>query len=299
MSGKVNRKIKNKGLTEIILKTQKILELERRQTISLLAVDSPNKPLKNKIIDWFRKGIMGGYLYRIAEQQNQFNNLAYELIRELYNEVTSMQIQLYHNKKYIDKEFFDKDYYKGGTKSTYVDYSIHEEVFKEFTEILNSIFRPKKVLDAGCAYGFLVKHFRTIGVEAYGIDISSFAVKKANSPYIKVADISSLKCYKDNGFDLVICLETLEHITSSQISKALKELVRVSKKWVLLTIATKEEEKCLDLSHISVFPREFWESQFKLLNLKQDRDMEKKLNRLHFNKKTNWQNHYFVLTVGN
>jgi len=40
--------------------------------------------------------------------------------------------------------------------------------------------------------------------------------------------------YKDNAFDLVLCTEVLEHLDDPQ--KGLKELVRVSKKYLVISV---------------------------------------------------------------
>src|SRR2546425_10184937 len=36
---------------------------------------------------------------------------------------------------------------------------------------------PQSVLDAGCAMGFLVEKLRSYDIEAYGIDVSEYAIK--------------------------------------------------------------------------------------------------------------------------
>jgi len=70
-----------------------------------------------------------------------------------------------------------------------------------------------------------------------GIDYSLDAIKlgKQVHPYlnIKRGDIYNL-VYEDNSFDLVICTEVLEHLENP--AKALKEIERVSSKYVLLTV---------------------------------------------------------------
>ena len=40
--------------------------------------------------------------------------------------------------------------------------------------------------------------------------------------------------YKDNSFDLVICTEVLEHL--EEPAKALKEILRVSKKYLIISV---------------------------------------------------------------
>lgn len=76
-------------------------------------------------------------------------------------------------------------------------------------------YKPRKVLDCGCATGILVHAFRKIGVDAWGIDISEWAINHPDhpdvAPYIQVGDIRDLP-YEDDEFDLVMSLQTIEHI---------------------------------------------------------------------------------------
>lgn len=114
--------------------------------------------------------------------------------------------------------------------------------FKRFEDDLISLLAPldpKKILDAGCGEGFTLSRFYElkIGKSLEGIDYSSDAIKigKQVHPHlnIKRGDIYSL-VYKDNFFDLVTCMEVLEHLENPE--KALKEVERVSSKYVLLTV---------------------------------------------------------------
>lgn len=114
--------------------------------------------------------------------------------------------------------------------------------FKRFEDDLISLLAPldpKKILDAGCGEGFTLSRFYElkIGYSLEGIDASEDAIKigKKVHPHlnIKRGDIYSL-VYKDNSFDLVTCMEVLEHLEDPE--KALKEVVRVCSKYVLLTV---------------------------------------------------------------
>lgn len=114
--------------------------------------------------------------------------------------------------------------------------------FKRFEDDLISLIaplNPKKVLDAGCGEGFTLSRFYElkIGESLEGIDYSLDAIKlgKQVHPHlnIKRGDIYNL-VYKDNSFDLVICMEVLEHLENP--ARALKEIERVSSKYVLLTV---------------------------------------------------------------
>ncbi|MCX6818624.1 MAG: class I SAM-dependent methyltransferase, partial [Candidatus Aenigmarchaeota archaeon] len=87
----------------------------------------------------------------------------------------------------------------------------------------------KKLLDIACGSGFLLKEAEK-QVDTYGIDISHVAIKEAE----KIAKNSNIKVgtaeklpYKDNFFDYVICLGSLEHFINME--KGLSEMRRVMK----------------------------------------------------------------------
>jgi len=98
---------------------------------------------------------------------------------------------------------------------------------------------PQRILDAGCGEGFTIMKLMEngIGKRLVGVENSKIAIslsKKVNPQLtIKFGSVYSLP-YKDNSFDLVICTEVLEHLNEPE--KGLSELVRVSKKYLLLTV---------------------------------------------------------------
>ena len=75
-------------------------------------------------------------------------------------------------------QLYDEEYYRTGCGP--VPYTRAEPQWLPFfgsvAEQLIRAFHPKRVLDAGCALGFLVEAFWDRGVEAWGIDVSPYAI---------------------------------------------------------------------------------------------------------------------------
>lgn len=95
------------------------------------------------------------------------------------------------------------------------------------------------ILDAGCGEGFTLQKLREekIGKVYKGIEFDSEAVLVANKMYpnieVEQGDIYKLP-FKNNTFDLVVCTEVLEHLENPR--KAYRELLRVSRKYVLISV---------------------------------------------------------------
>ncbi len=95
------------------------------------------------------------------------------------------------------------------------------------------------VLDVGCGEGYTLARLQSekIGTKFEGIDNMDDAIALAHKVHpkleVKKGDIYELP-YKSNSFDLVICTEVLEHLDNPK--KAYRELLRVSRKYVLLSV---------------------------------------------------------------
>ncbi len=93
---------------------------------------------------------------------------------------------------------------------------------------LRDEFKPKKVLFVGCGMSQRVWTMNKIGVEAYGCDKSSYAVKHSTyarqiADKVFVADVTKDKS-KDK-FDLICVYDILEHIEEKDLQTALKYIV--------------------------------------------------------------------------
>lgn len=154
--------------------------------------------------------------------------------------------------------YFDKDYFIGGNKSNYYYYGVADDMVSRCLEIIEK-YHPKRLLDIGCAYGYFVGTFRKNGVDAYGIDISEFAIEQACEEakrYIFKAKAQDIP-FPDNFFDLIVSWDTLEHIPEQDLPKATSEINRVGQRQRIV-IATEILLGDKDKSHVIIKPLEWW-----------------------------------------
>jgi len=96
------------------------------------------------------------------------------------------------------------------------------------------IFKLKKgskVLDIGCAKGFLVKDLLNLGMDSYGLDISEYALENADKELTGRLHLGSADRlpFNDNSFDAVLSINTIHNLNKKNCIKAIKEIERVSK----------------------------------------------------------------------
>jgi 2-polyprenyl-3-methyl-5-hydroxy-6-metoxy-1,4-benzoquinol methylase len=167
-------------------------------------------------------------------------------------------------------QIYDRDYFENGVatkKSNYIDYSWARlgSYFQQTAKHIVDKFAPSSSLDVGCAKGFLVKALADLGIDAYGIDPSEYALSEVDSDYcdkVRIGIAQSLP-FPDNNFDVVTCFDVLEHIPENEIPKVLSELFRVSKQWVILRVVTKELPDDVDASHATIHDKDWWVEKIK------------------------------------
>jgi ubiquinone/menaquinone biosynthesis C-methylase UbiE len=110
-----------------------------------------------------------------------------------------------------------------------------------FIKNIKSILKPldySNMLDIGCGEGYITSEMASLKKSSVmGIDLGDEPLKKARSRY---GDIEFVKCsayelpFEDSNFDLVTTIEILEHLDNPE--KALEEIKRVSKKWIIFSV---------------------------------------------------------------
>lgn len=134
--------------------------------------------------------------------------------------------------------------------------------FGQIADRIIADFSPKSVLDAGCAIGMLVEALRDRGVDAQGFDISEFAISQMPAkyrPYVKVGSILDQNVVQ-RRFDLVVCIEVLEHLQPHEAEQAIQNLCA----WGDVVLFTSSPEDYKEVTHFNVQQPGYWVEKFAL-----------------------------------
>jgi ubiquinone/menaquinone biosynthesis C-methylase UbiE len=133
------------------------------------------------------------------------------------------------------KKEYDINYYK---KRTY-EFNVRYPYLENVADVLYKKFHPLKLLDVGCAKGFLVCAFHRLGVDAYGVDLSSYAISQSPievNNHLSQCDVEHDKLpFNDNEFDMITSLECMEHVVNHE--NIISEMARVLKDGGIVTIS--------------------------------------------------------------
>ena len=117
---------------------------------------------------------------------------------------------------------------------------------------------PRTVLDAGCGIGLLVEKLRDRGVDAWGIDISRYAVEQVRGDLLPYASVDSITEDFGRDYDLVVCIEVLEHLTLEVGTDAIANMAARTNSVLFSSTPSDFREP----THLNVRPTEHWVEHF-------------------------------------
>lgn len=130
-----------------------------------------------------------------------------------------------------------------------------------FAAVADGIVReiaPRSVLDAGCALGLLVEALRDRGVEAFGVDVSPYAIDKVRDDIKPYCWVGSAVEPLSRSYDLIVCMEVLEHLAPADAERAVERLCAASDDIVFSSTPYGHAED----THVNVRPLEYWATLF-------------------------------------
>jgi GT2 family glycosyltransferase len=150
---------------------------------------------------------------------------------------------------------YDEAYYRSGCGP--VPYERNDHWLRFFAGIAEEIARslkPRKVCDAGCAKGLLVEALWTRGIEAWGVDISSYAISQVRPDVQSYCRVASLTEPIAGHYDLITCIEVLEHMTAEEARIAIGNMTAATDTILFSSTPSDFNEP----THVNVRPVVSW-----------------------------------------
>lgn len=172
--------------------------------------------------------------------------------------------------QYTEPVKFDEYYFAHCCGRPYARDKAWLDFFGMIADRIVSDFQPTRVLDAGCAWGFLVEALRARGVEADGIDISEFAISQVTpdvAPYCRVGSIAEPF---GTRYDLIVTMEVVEHMPPHEADRAVANLTTHTDTILFSSSPFDLREP----THQSVRPSEGWAEAFARQGLFRDVDYD-------------------------
>lgn len=191
------------------------------------------------------------------------------------------------------KDWYDKSYwtrqkrYLGadGKEKIYSGPSLTWEGFDAIADTLSKILPKGKLLDVGCGAGDLTHRLLRRGFDAYGVDISKYAVENCHPEMrgrLSLADISK-KPDVGGPFDSVIATDLLEHLYAEDLDETFQWMLDNTKRWMFFCVAVTDGENFVHKKgapvplrwqetavsgHVNVKNWQYWVKYFQTKGLK-------------------------------
>lgn len=175
----------------------------------------------------------------------------------------------------MSNDFYDEDYYQRGIetgKSNYQNYRwIPELTIPMAMTIIDylEIKRGDEILDYGCALGYLVKAFRLLGRNAFGVDISKYALKNVDHSVEKYCSSSPSEFH--NRYDFCIAKDVFEHIEHKELRRIIDSQISANILFAVVPLGKRGKyiapANNIDKSHIICEDLSWWTTFFKTSGL--------------------------------
>ena len=180
----------------------------------------------------------------------------------------------------MESSIYNEDYFeKGAVKgiSGYNNFSWMPELTIRMAHFLIKnlpIANHEVVLDFGCAKGYIVKALRLLEVDAYGVDVSEYAIEKVDASarnYCKqISGVTDISLF-ERQYDLMIAKDVFEHISEEELEYLLDcAKNKVKRMFVVVPLAADDKigkyiipEYDHDITHIIAKSESWWSKLFE------------------------------------
>jgi SAM-dependent methyltransferase len=186
---------------------------------------------------------------------------------------------------------YDNDYWTGDWRAAGNNYHLETRraIEAKNPALIKEVFAPQRTLDLGCGPGTLMHLLLELGVESDGIDYAESSLRLATPEVrdrIAIGHVGDPTLKPANSYDLVICRETLEHLTVLEVKQCVANMVRMTSKYVYCTtrfhphpgdLLDFNQSDDLDPSHITLLNKDLLRLMFVLEGCRSRPDLEAKM----------------------
>ena len=161
----------------------------------------------------------------------------YELVKHYFRE-KAVDREGYYDNKHRDKLRYDPRELK-----------IWNICFSVIDKILHDNTGIKRLIDVGCGVGdftldLAVKYSqfeRIVGIDFLkeNVDIACQKAERFKNVFFFEADLPVIP-FVDRGFDVTVCINVLHHVHADDFNKTIKELARITDKYLILEVRNKK-----------------------------------------------------------
>lgn len=152
--------------------------------------------------------------------------------------------EFFENCKESKSHLYSQSYYNSwnlkekGTFTEKIKYLTFKDLLSHIEKRCDE-FRGKRLLDIGCATGYMMDVAKEKGCEVYGVELSTWACDQARRRHRNVLNKPLAQCFfKDSFFDIVSLTDLLEHIGYPH--HLFKEIKRILKPGGYILITTPD-----------------------------------------------------------
>jgi ubiquinone/menaquinone biosynthesis C-methylase UbiE len=143
-------------------------------------------------------------------------------VREIAKTAEHIRISKEYGQMYFDGP---REYGYGGYRYDGRWQAVAKEIIRHF-----GLKAGDRVLDVGCAKGFLVKDLLSMGIDAYGFDVSTYALEHCESEVVGRLHLGSAESlpFPNGSFAAVLSINTLHNLSRDNCKLALQEIQRLA-----------------------------------------------------------------------
>jgi len=142
----------------------------------------------------------------------------------------------------FDPKLFNEDYYEHQERGGFVDYTwekVKGQAVGKINFIQSYFPKVKSILFGACAKGFEVRVAREKNIEAFGFDVSEYALEhmdKSAKDFCCKGELTKIP-YESDSFNIVAVFDAIHIVHPKTRDKAYEEINRVAQNGVVLRTA--------------------------------------------------------------